>query len=249
MNEFIVLMTATIHTGLHSNDMMRDDPDVRLCDYLNGLLFWGNLIDERIKGIVFCENSSANLQPLKTACINFNTPVEFLSFEGNSIPDGVHYGYAELGIIDYAVLNSNLLKSCPYFIKVTGRLTFPRISNLLDSITFEFDALVDHRRKYRSEKGFPIKSRTQIMILSREYYVQFLLGSRQEMIGHYSHIEDFLAEKFSASMTQFKIVQRFKVECSPEGISRDNKNYSSFSVKCKKTLRCLLRRLYPDCWL
>lgn len=247
--EFVVLLTATIDPGPYTKDLTRNNPEIRLEDYRKSLLFWSGLCDKRIKGIVFCDNSGADLDVLKKACLDCSNPTEFLSFEGNSKPFGVHYGYAELGIIDYAVRQSVLMSECQYFIKTTGRLTFPNISKLLDSIDCEFDAAVDHRKKYKREQGFPVKARTQLMFFSKKFYGDHLLNSRDEMIGFYSHIEEFLAAKLDTFKRNSRIVRRFNVECPPMGFNGwRSKNYRSFLNVSKNTLRAFMRKAFPSVW-
>ena len=132
MHAFAVLLTATIDPGQYKPDLTRYDPAQRLSDYKQSLLFWEALNNSRLKGIVFCENSGTDLTPLADLTRKFRTPVEIISFEGNEKPSNMNYGYSELGIIDHAIGASIFLREYPYFIKATGRLTFPKISKLLD---------------------------------------------------------------------------------------------------------------------
>jgi len=246
---FTVILTATINPGEYKTDLNRNDPRTRLLDYKRSLLFWARLKEPRLKGVVFCENSRTDLSPFVHLAEQFDRPVEFLNFSGNKKPPKVHYGYSELGIIDYVFEKSKVLHSCPYFIKATGRLTFPKISRLLDTLR-DFDAVIDHRRKYRNETGSPVRARTQLMLFSKEFYFHHFFGRREEMIGNYSHIEEFIAEKLGELPESARIMKRFKVECQPAGFSAfDNKNYNSLDATCKSIVRALTRRLFPSLWI
>ena len=64
MHAFVVLLTATIDPGQYKLDLMRYDPAQRLSDYEQSLLFWETVNNSRLEGIIFCENSGADLNPL-----------------------------------------------------------------------------------------------------------------------------------------------------------------------------------------
>jgi hypothetical protein len=243
-------MTATINPGEYIGDLKRNDARIRLSEYRRGLRFWTTFDDTRLKGVVLCENSGADIDAFADLVSKSPRPVEVLGFDGNKKPPMVHYGYSELGIIDNVFRESRLLGNCAYFMKATGRLTFPRISDLLDTIWSEFDAVVDHRRKYRHETGYYLRARTQLMLFSREFYLAHFLDRRDEMIGRYSHIEEFVAEKLGELPKSTRIIKRFKVECQPHGFSAfDNKSYQSFETRCKNYVRALARRMFPALWI
>ena len=247
---YILLLTSTINPGLYTSSVSRNNPEVRTSDYLSALNFWENLGDHRITGIVFCDNSGANIEYIKESCKNFKLPIEFLVFDGNTKPDGVHYGYSELGIIDYAIINSNKIDKSSYFIKVTGRLKYPNISKLLDTLPKKFDAAVDHRKRYRNENGYILRARTQLMIFNLHFYIENLLQKRQEMPGKFSHIEEFIAIKLNIFSFSHIIIQRFKTELLISGVSGNkNENYNNFKNKIKFSLRKLVRYTTPSIWI
>ncbi|WP_295392341.1 hypothetical protein [uncultured Thiodictyon sp.] len=247
-NYYVVLLTATIDPGPYAQQVVRNNPQVRQEDYRKSLEFWTEISDDRITGIVFCENSGADLGFLRAASRGSRIPIELISYQGNAAPVGVHYGYSELGIIDYAMKESVLLAHCEYFIKATGRLTFPRISRLLDTTDIRFDAIIDHRRKYRNESGYPLRSRTQLMLFSTDFYRKKMLDVRGEMIGGCSHIEEFIAEKICSLIGEHRISQRFLLECPASGVAGTNQDYHSLVIVSKNMLRAFLRRLLPSLW-
>lgn len=243
----VVLMTATIQPTAYK--ISRRDAGIRLCDYRNALLFWGTHPDTRIRAIVFCDNSGADLAELREVARRCPRPVEFLSFTDESPPPCVHYGYGELGIIDYAFRNSSIMRALPCFLKSTGRLKFPAVSALLDSIDDGLAAVIDHRRKYSHESGCRVRARTQLMFFSTSFYGNTLLGRRTEMVGRYSHIEEYIAATLLENTRGATVLRRFPVECPPSGISGSGYNYDSISSQFKNALRAAARRVAPALWL
>jgi len=247
---FAVLLTATINPGLYSTAVFRNNPSLRTEDYVTSLTFWENLHDERIKTVIFCDNSGSNIDAIKELCRSFSMPIEFLVFDGNTKPSGVHYGYSELGILDHVVSNSTTINSFTHFIKATGRLTYPNISRLLDTLPENFDAAVDHRKAYKNEDGHFLRARTQLMIFSLSFYKMNLLQRRREMLGNFSHIEEFVAAKLATLEVTSKIIRRFAVELFISGQSgHKNNSYNSLRNRLKFNLRRIARVIIPDVWL
>lgn len=244
-----LLLTATIDPGIYGTQSKRSNPLERLADYEAALGFWGNLDDSRVGSVVFCENSGWDLRCFGALADRARIPIELLSLDHNDRPAGMHYGYSELGLIDHALARSALLQTHPYFIKVTGRLTFPSISRLLDSLPIRFDAVVDHRRRYRHEWGVDTRARTQLMVFRSDFYRRHLLGTREEMIGNCTYIEEFLAQKLAARAGDGVVVRRFPVECAPRGIGGNGTRFDTFPALCKNVSRGIARRLMPTLWL
>src|SRR5947209_1874837 len=107
-----LLLTACIDPGIEgSPHVARSNPIERLTDYVTSLRLWLRMPEPAIESIVFIDNSNSCLHLLESVVRQHNIhgrKVELLSYDGNSIPAGLHYGYAELGIIDYALEKSSL---------------------------------------------------------------------------------------------------------------------------------------------
>jgi len=247
---FAVLMTATVDPSAFADSLQRSDPAIRLADYQKALRFWDRIDDARIGAVVFCENAGADLEPLRRVATQTKRAVELIGFDGNIRPRGVHYGYSELGIIDHALHSSALLGRFSHFIKATGRLTFPGVGRLLDQLPAQFDAAVDHRRRYRGETGFALRARTPLMVFSRDFYMQKLRGRRDDMIGRYPTLEEFIAVTLDAEAEDARLIRRFAAECPPSGVDAfQNKDFNSPSLALKNMARALLRRALPGVWL
>lgn len=248
-HRYAVLLTATIDPGPYADQVRRRDPAVRLNDYAQSLRNWTTAGGPQIGSLVLCDNSGYDPTALAQLAATLPLPVEVLSFNGNKKPSGTHYGYSELGIIDYAIAHSQILRDSRYFIKATGRLQFPNLPKLLQRLDVEFDAAVDHRRRYRNETGPSTRARTQLMLFNTAFYRAELLNSRIEMLGVCSHIEEFLAAKLSASRRPDRIIRRFPIECPPSGIGGNGGSYDNLSVRTKNLARALARRCLPQVWL
>ena len=80
-------------------------------------------------------NSGADLEPLRQLVNkrnSFGKEVEFLSIKCTPLPEGFTYGFSEMEMFDAGIAQSKLASLSTRFIKLTGRLTFPRLGKLLD---------------------------------------------------------------------------------------------------------------------
>jgi hypothetical protein len=95
---------------------MRNDVETRLADYSTALDFWLRLNEPRIQQIVFVENSGFPLDEFRRVVATANIykrDVEFLQSASNWCPPEVHYGWAELAMVDRAIEESkHLSQAC-----------------------------------------------------------------------------------------------------------------------------------------
>ncbi|CAN5469865.1 hypothetical protein BH10ACI2_BH10ACI2_09150 [soil metagenome] len=251
-NEYCVCLTACIDPSGGLIKLQRHDPAVRLNDYLKAMRFWLNLPDERLNKIVFVENSGYPLDELSDICKTqnpFGKKVELISSSTNSYPEGVHYGYAELHSIEQAFDRSQLLKSSTYFIKATGRLRFPNISQLLDLLPDEYLFSVDCRARSRYGKSDPFAT-TQLMVFSTSFYRQHLLHSKSELSNELGLIEILIYEKLIAFKDQQGAILRWKVNVDPVGYAGEwQKKYHSPKQRLINSARFICRHAFPDWWI
>ena len=233
----------------------RSDPSVRMRDYVRSISEWLQLPPRHIDGIVLVENSGADLSELREIFAERNVheyPVEIVQYNGNHIPDGLHYGYAEVAMIDRALQESELLKRSPYFAKSTGRLFFPAFNDLLDRVPGHYDAVIDARwniRKVHSPIPF---ATTQLMLFRRDFYLSTLanrLDWFQPFVYPRQHVEHFVYEV----LTQAKnpdVHFRFPINADPMGTgAHQNRAYQSTSRRLESTIRGVSRRVAPWAWL
>ncbi len=141
--KFVVVLTATI-TPVKGAQVARTNPDERKRDYMRAFRFWTQNRDPRLSRILFIENSGASLLDFRREAESaIDKDIEFVSVPPISLPLGLHYGYAEMQMLDYALSQSRHRSITTHMIKATGRLQFPKISALLDRLPAEFDIAVD----------------------------------------------------------------------------------------------------------
>lgn len=253
-DDYLVVMTACIDPITQSPLITRKDPIVRLHDYMGGLRFWLNLTDNRIRKILFIENSGYPLDSLQYIAENenpFQKDCEFLSISCNNIPPGVHYGYGEFCMIDEALSRSRLVLSARYMIKATGRLTFPRISRLLDSLPVDYLFAADSRSKDFFNKYSSVYVPTQLIIFSLEFYKNYLLGKREELLTHrFGKVEDLICQELMKFRGQPGAILRWSVNCCPSGQAAHwNKSYDNLQQQAINAVRAICRFLFPNWWI
>jgi hypothetical protein len=252
---FTLLMTACIRPGITSafnNPRFRADTNQRLKDYETALRFWLNYNAPQILNIVLIENSGYPLDSLKAISENENVykrNIEFLQIVPELIPPGIHYGYSELEMIDIAVEQSRLINQTKFFIKVTGRLYFPKLYSLLrhtkDSTLFLSDS-----RDYAfagKKKRYII---TTLLIVNKEFYNRKLKNSRFEMLpNECTHFETLYYRILKPlELRDKRLILRFPFNVDPVGYGAHwNVNYNSFTKKLESSLRGLFRLLFPAC--
>jgi hypothetical protein len=242
--------TATIYIAEH-----RADVRTRLEDYKTALKYWLQQKAVAFDGIVFVENSMYDLSELQQIVTEYNTrkiPVEFLQNSATPIPEGLHYGYSEVEMIDYAFANSSLIKTSEYIIKATGRLYFPTLAKLLKKLPLNFNVAIDSRDyeilKYK--KHFLV---TTIFVVKKDFYAAHLLGIKSQMVhGITDHVETVY---FSILKPMYKagikgIILRLPFSMNPVGFGAHwNVNYQSKQKLFVSAMRDLSRLVLPKLWI
>lgn len=255
MRSYCIVMTACIDpAGGGRIRVHRNNPDVRLLDYKQALEYWLRLPDPRIEKIVFVENSGYPLDALKVHCEAYNPKdkqVEFLSFCCNNYPEGVHYGYAELDMLDKAVASSRLIAKSDCLIKTTGRLTFPAISKLLDRLPPEYLFVVDCRDKTPFKNYLHPWTTTQLMVFSTRFYKQYIYQTAKlEFGGGVTHLEDAIYRRLVKFKEMSGAIYRFPINVDPVGFAAHwEKNYRSPKQRLLNSIRAAIRKIYPRMWL
>ncbi len=252
-NKYVVVISACIDPSNGSMQVHRYDPSLRLQDYINGLNFWLNIADRRLDKIVFIENSGYPLDDLErlTRTSNpLNKQVEFISLCCNDYPEGVHYGYAELNMIDEAFTLSKFINESSHLIKATGRLTFPSISRLLDRLKDNFKFAVDCRNNTIFVPCPQVFTTTQLMIFSTDFYREQLINIKTELSKDMMCIEALLYNKLIAFQGEKGAILRWSVNVDPSGYSSGlPKNYDSLKQKAINQIRGICRIIFPAWWI
>jgi hypothetical protein len=252
---YTVVMTACIDPkiGTNSATVHRSDPKVRLKDYQDGLKFWLSVKDERIKRIIFIDNSGYSLESLieiSRTNNQWNRECEFISLRCNEIPNGVHYGYSELKLLHLGLEGSKTLKKEDYIIKATGRYRFPNISHLLDRLPNTYKVAADAQILNRFVP-YPRKTiMVGLIIFSTEFYQTHLQQLYKEMqpTPRKAFVEDIFFDKLMPMRHEPGVILRFPCNCDYEGIGGNGISYTEPRKKALSACRAIGRVLFPNWW-
>jgi hypothetical protein len=248
---FVVVLTATI-TPLKGAQIARTNPDERKRDYMTGFRFWVQNRDPRLSRILFVENSGASLLDFRQEAESAaDKDIEFVSVPPISLPSGLHYGYAEMQMLDYALSRSRHRSITTHMIKATGRLQFPKISALLDRLPSEFDIAVDTCQALPFGLRPQAFVQTQLFLASHSFYGAFLQHSYHDLRPDYPfYIEHLIYERLKKMSENPRILTRWPISVEPMGVAGySGKRYDRLSRCVLTTLRAALRKPIPDFWL
>jgi hypothetical protein len=250
-NTFLLLLTGTI-TPAPGVNVARRDPALRRADYLRAFTYWINHPDNRLRHILFLENSAADLTEFFAAAANCSKEVEIISIPPNPPPPGMHYGYSELQMIDQGLGQSQLRQKTTHMIKATGRLIFPDLPVLLNKLPPSFRIAVDARAQLpfrRSERGF---ISVQLFLAQHAFYDSHLRNGYTSLTKafHYPEmVEHLFFERLTPLKGQEGILLRFPVNCEPVGFAGHlAKQYDSPQRLLTTKARSVFRVIAPDFW-
>ncbi len=252
LSDYVILLTGSI-TPSEKATVVIKDPRVRLQHYCTGIQFWNNL-DMPSRRILFIDNSGYGKEKIWDALSDYTIPypasIEIISEYMNEIPEGLTYGYAELAIIDFALTNLSAIRQSNYFIKATGRLTFPHIKRLLQKLPNHFLFAVDTRENtlfVRSPQRFVT---TQLMIFNTRFYLNSLMNIKMEMNQDITIIEKLFYEKLLPLRNCPEAILRWPVSVDPSGqAAHFEKNYDSKRKIFINCIRNALRTVVPNWWV
>ena len=252
-HDYVVVMTACIDPGNKHPELHRRDPAIRKQDYQEALHFWITHPDSRLRKIVFVENTGYPLQELEEDAGAVNSQgkeIEFISLQCNDCPPGISYGYPELAMLDLAVSQSKLIQRSRYFIKTTGRLSFPALPSLLNRLPKDFLFAVDSRR-YRLPALSPMAfTTTQLMIFSVGFYTDNLIGLREKMNMSTPFIEHLFYQELMSYQGQPGAILRWPVNVDPCGrAGHSAKNYNAPKQRIVNFARAICRMTLPNWWI
>ena len=254
-NEYLLVMTACIDPSAGHYRINRADPATRLSDYQRALRFWLSYPDERVRRILFIENSGFPLDSLRSIADRENKlgkETEFISLDCNWYPETSHYGYAEMRMLDLGLQQSRLRRETTHMIKVTGRLTFPALADLLDHIPDGFDFVADARiwRTPWKKHTVPFVG-TQLILFSHDFYAAHLQTKCDEMAQSGHWMESFFYRELSqlAQGGRGRLL-RFPRSVDPVGQpAHRSRSYSHPVQRVTNTFRAGMRRIVPGWWL
>lgn len=255
---FILLLTATIAPkGRQGHGLTRLDPGLRLGDYQTALRFWLGLDAPWLAGILFAENSGADLDSLRAIAANENprsVPVEFRSYDQPPPPEGMHYGYSEFILTRQALKDSALAASAPYFIKATGRYRFPDLGRLITRLPRDFRVAVDCKLSKILTRDRHYLTHYALALFERAFFLEKLGDLPEQMTPappwtRAQFIETVLFDRLHPMRREPGIILRWPCNCEAEGIGGNGDDYATRSRRRKAAVRAVARRLMPWLWL
>jgi len=249
----LLVLTACVDPGRGGARVARSDPATRLEDYRRALRFWLDHPDPRFGSVLFLENSGYCLDSLQRECTRnpLKKRVEFISVPDHPLPAGMHYGYAELRMLDCGTARSELMRGADYFCKVTGRLTFPALPKLLDRLPRDFLFAVDARGRSMLAPRRPQFVTTQLMIFNRHFYdAQLRSAWRKMAVGELTIIELLFWRELMRYHGRPGCILRWPVNVDAVGIGAHwNKDYGSLRQRGVNAMRAAARRVAPQWWI
>jgi hypothetical protein len=256
----ILLLTACIapKPGI-ANRLNRNDPNIRLRDYAAGLRFWIEYPDDRIRGIVFADNSGHPLDSLRAlahAHMRTGRPVEFHSFDHAAPLPNLSYGFNEAILVSETLAASALLAESVHFGKVTGRYRFPDLSRLLNRLPPDFRAAVDTTGCW----PWPWKARSKpissfaLALFQTTFYREHLMRLFERMYpappwDRCQYIESMIYDHLWPLRHEPGIILRWPCNCEPVGIAANGVDFRAPRRRLRAAIRAATRILLPHLWL
>lgn len=254
MSRYLLVMTACVDPSKGTYPLKRADPETRLLDYEISLRSWLALPDLRLKNILLIENSGYPLSTLERIAREqnpFEKQVEFISLDCNAYPKDLHFGYAELKMLDLGLEASKLREITTHMIKVSGRYRFPSISRLLNRIPEEFDAIADARNASSVFHKAHHYVTTPIILFKHSFYRSYMQDSYNDLEPkRLTHMENVYYERLISLRSSHKVFFRFPCNVTPYGVSGSGgSSYSSPKEAVKNSIRAIARRVAPNWWI
>ncbi len=256
----VLLLTACIapKPGI-ANQLRRNDPGTRLRDYAAGLRFWMEYPDDRIRGIVFADNSGQPLDALR-ALVNAHNPagrpVEFHAFDHPAPVPNLSYGFNEAFLVSETIDQSALLAESVHFGKVTGRYRFPDLSRLLNRLPSDYRAAVDTT----GCRPWPWRARSKPIssFALALFHTTFYRDNLKQLFNRMypappwdrcQYIESMIYDHLWPLRHEPGIILRWPCNCEPVGIAANGADFRAPRRRLRAAIRATTRILLPNLWL
>jgi hypothetical protein len=250
--QYLLTLTACIRTKVDTAQFINDHQQ-RLKDYEVALRFWLDYPDPRTNRILFIENSGASLDSLRQIASTSHKTVEFVSLNNDSErPEGLHYGYSEMMMLDHGLRQSKLRATTTHMIKATGRLRFPRLTRLLDRLPDQYDIAVDSRYSKGLTRSGQRFTTTQIFMVSHDFYDRYLRYEYLALVpnSYPTLFEHVMFERLIPMRDQPGVIMRWPVNLDPIGKAAHwGRDYDSFSRRIVAMGRGIARVIAPNWWV
>ena len=246
-----VFLTATIAPP--QSAVTRNDPQVRLHDYLESLDFYLALPPDVVDRILFVDNSGSDLSPIEQFVRTraADKVIELISFQGND--HAVSYGkaYGEFKLLDFGIEHTSLLAENDHFWKVTGRLRVLNFADMVPAVTNNYDVLCDLHNlpligtgKFFSNHWMDLR----LFSCTTKAYKNVFAGRHQEFGPRMN--QDVLYDVVMAARNHMNILPRFPEQPVISGVSgRHDRSYHSGMQRVKTVVRAGIRKTVPFVWV
>jgi hypothetical protein len=133
-----LVITSTVY--VNSNLTVLTDPEVRIRQYIDSILFYLN--SKQISDIIVCDNSGydySTWSELRAKATAMGKGMETLGFIGDApMIRQKGKGFGEGEIMSYVMANSEIIKGSEDFYKITGRLLLMNIDSLIAKVKPEY---------------------------------------------------------------------------------------------------------------
>ena len=246
-----VFLTATIAPPQAA--VTRNDPQVRLRDYLDSLEFYVSMPTAVVDRILFVDNSGSDLTPIEqfVRARAADKVIELISFEGND--HAVSYGkaYGEFKLMDFGIKHTSLLTESDHFWKVTGRLRVLNLADVISAVTTHYDVLCDLH-------NFPLVGTgklfgnhwmdLRLFSCTQKAYKKLFAGRHKEFGPRMN--QDVLYDVVMEARSHMNILPRFVEQPVISGASgRHDRDYHTGLQRMKTVIRSGVRKCFPFIWV
>lgn len=252
---YLLVLTASIVPNQIAG-VTRADPAQRRRDYAGALEKYWQLSAPEIGGVLFIENSGADLTDLQRITAipaPASRQIEFVSLNENDFDPTHGKGYGEYRMLDRGLANSALAQRFSYWVKVTGRYFIANLPAILRGLKQPFGLacdLKDHCCLGRRYQSFD----TGLTIYHRDFYRRRVLGIYNQVYERDfspDWLENVLYRLAVSAPTMGEVViPRFARTPRVLGhAGHHGKNYNSPLARGKWLVKSVARRLFPALWI
>jgi len=246
-----IFLTATIRPPQAA--VARNDPQVRLRDYLASLEFYLSLPTDVIDRILFVDNSGSDIAPIEEFLRDrvADKIVELISFQGNDHPVSCGKAYGEFKLLDFGLKHTSLLSKNDHFWKVTGRLRLLNLADMAAAVTTNYDVLCDLHNFPFVGTGKAFDNRwmdLRVFSCTQSAYKKLFAGKYEELGARINQVA--LYDVVMEARSHMNILPRFPEQPVISGVSgRHDRSYHSGMQRVKTAVRAGIRKTVPFVWV
>lgn len=234
----LICLTWTITPSKKIQNLKFRDPEKRLEEYVNNILFL--IIFSHFDKIIFCENSNYSWEIFHTIheiALIFWKNFEYISFEWNHLLSEIKWRwYGEQEILEYFIVNSKLLKNENSFYKLTGRYKIVNINEIIKKNW-------DNENIFTKISPWDTRCSTAFFRSSKLFFEKVIMNSGDE-------VDDTMWDDFQLEWIYKKRLQKYRNEfISTRVLPIFEANTWSGYLLRKNLIRDFIKKLLNYLWL